>query len=187
MAPSNLLNFAPYLTYSSLYPLTTSTLCSFTTFLAMAGLAPQTIKTYLSAVKFMNVYLGFPDFASPTSLKLVQRGVAQCFANASHPTCTRLPMTPAILANIKAVWQPRQYDQDTIMLWAALCTAFFGFLRLGEMTAPSQTSHDPAIHLCFNDLTVDCPEAPLVIYTGDQAIKNRSAKIRESGESQAHD
>ena len=49
------------------------------------------------------------------------------------------------------------------MLWAALCTAFFGFLRLGEMTTPTQTSHDPAVHLCFKDISVDNPAAPQIV------------------------
>lgn len=111
----------------------------------------------------MHTCHGFPDFTTPTAVKLVQKGAARSFANALHHSTTRLPITPAILTHIRALWLPRQYERDTIMLWAALCTAFFGFLRLGEMTAPSQTSYDPAIHLCFEDVSVDNPASPKVI------------------------
>ena len=49
------------------------------------------------------------------------------------------------------------------MLWAACCLGFFGFLRAGEMTVPSDTAYDAASHLSFNDLAVDIPGAPTVL------------------------
>ncbi len=41
------------------------------------------------------------------------------------------------------------------MLWAALCTGFFGFFRLGEITCPSPCNFDPRVHLTFEDVSVD--------------------------------
>ncbi len=41
------------------------------------------------------------------------------------------------------------------MLWAALCTGFFGFFRLGEIISPSPIRYDPHIHLTFDDIAVD--------------------------------
>ena len=38
------------------------------------------------------------------------------------------------------------------MLWAAICTGFFG---IGEFTSPSATHYDPSIHLSFKDISVD--------------------------------
>jgi hypothetical protein len=49
------------------------------------------------------------------------------------------------------------------MLWAALCTAFFGFCRPGEITAPSHAAFDPNVHLLFEDLSVDDPGNPQLI------------------------
>ncbi len=40
------------------------------------------------------------------------------------------------------------------MLWAAFCTAWFGFLEVSEYTVPS-SGYDPAVHLSLNDVAVD--------------------------------
>ena len=64
---------------------------------------------------------------------------------------------------IKAVWQAESRNQDTKMLWAAVCLGFFGFLRTGEMTVPSDAGFDPETHLTPKDLSVNCPHRPTVM------------------------
>jgi len=49
------------------------------------------------------------------------------------------------------------------VLWAAACTGFFGFLRVGEFTIPSAQNYDPAVHLSLADLAIDSHSAPSVI------------------------
>ena len=49
------------------------------------------------------------------------------------------------------------------MLWAACCLAFFGFLRTGEMTIPSDTEYDPSCHLSFKDIAIDDPDSPSML------------------------
>ena len=49
------------------------------------------------------------------------------------------------------------------MLWAAACLGFFGFLRSGEMTVPTDSSYDPAVHLSRNDVAVDNAQKPAVL------------------------
>ena len=41
------------------------------------------------------------------------------------------------------------------MLWAAATLCFFGFLRSGEITVPSDAAFDPSCHLTFQDATVN--------------------------------
>jgi integrase len=153
------------LNIQSPYPLTESILCSFASYLATINLSPQTIKTYLPAVKHTHIILGFPDPASlsTSTLKLAQRGIARHHAQTDTHSHTRLPVTPAILKQVKDLWQPHQHDFNHIMLWAALCTAFFGFCRPGEITAPSHAAFDPNVHLLFEDLSVDDPGNPQLI------------------------
>ena len=142
------------------YPLSESTLCSFAAYLATINLCPQTIKTYLSAIKHTHIMLGFPDPSTSinaSTLKLVQRGIARHHSQLEAPARTRLPITPDILRQVKSLWQPHQYEFNYIMLWASLCTAFFGFCRLGEITAPSSSSFNPKEHLLFEDLAIDNP------------------------------
>ena len=49
------------------------------------------------------------------------------------------------------------------MLWAACCTAYFGFLRVGEMTVPSLDAYDPSVHLSLGDVALDSRTAPTIV------------------------
>ena len=49
------------------------------------------------------------------------------------------------------------------MLWAASVLCFFGFLRSGEITAPSQSSYNPETHLSWGDVAVDDHNVPTMI------------------------
>ena len=51
-------------------------------------------------------------------------------------------------------------DHQSIMMWAACCTAFFGFLRCSEFTTTSPNEFDPAAHL---DIAVDNRNSPSLI------------------------
>lgn len=42
----------------------------------------------------------------------------------------------------------------------SLLPGFFGFLRSGEMTVPSQSGYDPDCHLSYGDIAVDSPRNP---------------------------
>ena len=80
----------------------------------------------------------------------------------------RLPITPPIL---KTVWDGQANDPDIVMLWAACCLAFFGFLRAGELTVPSDSAFDPSMHLSWGDLAVDSQDNPTVLSVRLKASK----------------
>ena len=46
-------------------------------------------------------------------------------------------------------------EADTIMLWAACCTAFFGFFRMGELTSPTVVNRGPVDGVTVGDVAVD--------------------------------
>ena len=55
---------------------------------------------------------------------------------------------------MRAVWQNDSHNPGKMMLWAAVCLGFFGFLRAGEMTVPSDDRFDPTTHLTLSDIAV---------------------------------
>ena len=48
---------------------------------------------------------------------------------------------------------------------------FFGFLRSGEVGAPSQAAFDPAVHLCVGDVCVDSTAVPQYLVVSIKASK----------------
>ena len=64
---------------------------------------------------------------------------------------------------LKATWEGLAVNLDVVMLRAACCLAFFGLLRIGEITVPSNMAYDPGAHLSYGDIAVDDPSSPAVI------------------------
>ena len=50
------------------------------------------------------------------------------------------------------------------MLWAAICLAFFRFVRVGEFTLPAGDSFDKDIHLSLADVLIDQFLAPSMLF-----------------------
>ena len=58
------------------------------------------------------------------------------------------------------------------MLWTACCLAFFSFLRVRELTVSGDTSFDSSVHMTREDLAVDHPSNPSVIWLRLKAFKD---------------
>ena len=130
--------------------------------LAQQGLAHTSIKVYLSAVRNLHVTAGLHNafaLALTPRLELVLNGIKKETA----PRRSRFPITMEIMGKIKHVLLLQPTEPDNIMLWAACCIAFFGFLRCGEFTVPSQIAYDPEAHLSLSDVAVDNIQSPSVV------------------------
>lgn len=122
-------------------------------------LASGTIKTYIAAIRYEQISkgLGDPKTYEMPRLEYVIKGFKKLSPNSQE---RRLPMTPEILGKLRQVWDRSSQKRDAMMLWAASCLCFFGFLRSGEAVAPSTRQYDPACHLCYEDVKVDSLVAP---------------------------
>ncbi len=148
-------------------------LCKFAAKMASEGLRHRTIKSYMAGIRHLHIEEGLDDPFLPTLSRLhyVLRGVKRSQGEGGDSSRERLPITPPLLRQIKAVWECRAGDPDYIMLWAACCLAFFGFLRAGEFTVPCDTGFDASIHLAWGDLAVVDPASPRVLSVHLKASK----------------
>ena len=139
-----------------LLPSTENILIYFAVFLAKT-VNPETIKVYLAAVRHMHLVNGYDlPIAKFQRLHCILRGIKR-IKGAS--TRTRLPITLDHLKLFHRILHSRASPtHDEIMIWAAITTAFFGFLRIGEMTCSGRfnsSTHLSRSDVGFHDKTND--------------------------------
>ena len=154
-------------------PASEGVLCRFVASLASEGLKHRSIKTYLAGVRHLHIREGCGDPFVPVLHRLhyVMRGIKRAQGCGADGRRERLPITPSILRKMREVWSNDAANLDFIMLWAACCLAFCGFLSAGEMTVPSDASFDPQVHLTWGDVSVDDPMDPRVLGVRIKASK----------------
>ena len=156
------------------FPVTEDQLCTFVAHLMDDGLQHSSIKGYLSAIRRLQIVkgMGDPFAASWPLLEYTLRGVKLHQANHKDTRSKkRLPVTPDILRKLRKTWERECHNPDYIMLWAACCTCFFGFLRSGEITVPSIREFDPEGHLSEGDVSLNCQSNPSVVRVHIKASK----------------
>ena len=155
-------------------PATENKLCNFAAYLADSSITHQTIKCYLSAIRHLQISanMGDPQISCMPKLEHVLRGIKKDQSKKNKGVSKpRLPMTPDVLLKLRSVWEQEPGLYDHIMLWAACCTCYFGFLRSGEICSPSQKDYDPSTHLSYSDIAVDSHDDPSTIAITIKASK----------------
>ena len=109
----------------------------------------STIKNYLFAIKYYHSSHGYAlNLSAFLRLQLILRGIKRSQGVNSK---TRRPIALPIftlfyhLLNVKYTT-----NKDSVIVWAAMALAFFGFLRIGELTCGSH--FNPDHHLTISDL-----------------------------------
>ena len=115
--------------------------------------------------------LGDPKLGGMPKLEQVIKGVKREYTKISPGKRVRLPITPDILLKLRGVWEARSKHYDSIMLWKACCLCYFGFLRTGEITVPSEAAYDAGEHLSFADVMVDSVSNPTLLKVRIKASK----------------
>ena len=132
-------------------PTTESILCYFVTHLART-VQHDTIKVYLSATKHLhlqqNYHLELDKFIR---LQYVLRGIKR---SQTKTTKIRLPILQEHMEMFYHLLHPFSVrNRDNSMIWAAMCIAFFGFLRTSELTVNRLFNEE--IHLGKGDIVFE--------------------------------
>ena len=96
-------------------------------------------------------------------LDYVMQGIKRHQAKAGAGSRTRLPVTPSLLHKLKGVWSVLGGERDTKLILAVCCLCFFGILRAGEMTVPSDGEFDQQTHLSLADVALDDSKHPSLL------------------------
>lgn len=146
-------------------PVTSEKAILFVAFLGTQGLSLSTIESYLSALRHVRLTSSpsdhCPSLHSP-QMSLLLRGIRRTQSQPG-PRLVRLPMTPTLMRRIKSSLATQARSYGNILLWAACCVGFFGFLRCGEFLVPDSATFDPHSHLSLHDISLDTSASCWVI------------------------
>ena len=114
----------------------------------------KNVSLHLAAIKFFALIYGYLSIfnSSPRLCRLV-KGIKKIHG-ARYRKTKRTPITPSLLKQLgmNLFNSPMKFN-DKVMLWAAMLTAFFGFLRISEYTSDYVKSYDPNFDLCWENVS----------------------------------
>ena len=130
-------------------PAKESMLTEFVVYLARS-IKHSSIKNYLAAVRHYQIRQGFKlNLQKMTRLQLVLRGIKR---DQGGQIRIRLPITIYHLQLFHLLLSiPSTKNFDSLMFWAAMTLAFFGFLRLGQLICNSK--FNPDTHLTPDNIS----------------------------------
>ena len=108
------------------------------------------VKMHIAAVKHFAAYLIGQHNSQYPRLYMLVRAIKRHTKKAPKRIPVTLPKLKIIFSFLASTsWQ----QADKIMLWAAVTTAFFGFLRSSEYVSQQTLKFDPDTTLCFEDVS----------------------------------
>ena len=120
----------------------------------------STVKVYLAAIRALHIMHGFQDpLTTQTRIPLVIRGLQSKKSIVQRPQ--KSPITALILHTHKVQLDLSKFEG--IMLWAAFCTAFFGFLWAAEFTCQHNT-FSPQDNLSVLSVSLDKHPVPDTVF-----------------------
>ena len=116
------------------------------------------IKIHIAAIKFYAHIHGYDterhNLNSFHRLYLLLRGIKRTQGNNRKKT-KRSPITPELLKIIRFnLFNSSMIYEDKLMIWAAMLTAFFGFMRVSEYTSSGTLTYLPESTLCYQDMYI---------------------------------
>lgn len=154
-------------------PASVQSIREFVAWLSLRQLAPATIATYVSGVGYYHKIQGWQD---PTQDFLVAKLLEGCRRDHVGNE-KRLPLTLPVLSRLlQALTYVCSSEFEVKLFRAVMLSAFFGFMRIGEFAAKSQTCLQENI-LLFSDVQF----CDLGMATTSVVVSFRHSKNNQSG------
>lgn len=143
-----------------IFPYSTNNLVLFVAFLHKSKYSASTITSTLSALGHMHKLVGAKDNTKQFLVSKALLGVRKV----SPVVDTRLPITSSVLKELVAALPiVISSEQEATMLRAMFVTAFYGFLRIGEIAPNSAKQHHTVIQYADFNWQGDSAQAVLSI------------------------
>ena len=134
--------------------------------------APRTLRVAVSALSHQAQQMGKPNFANSFRIQQILRGAE----NERPTTDKRAPLTIKQLRQMLVFWQRAYPVPQSKMLNAMATLAFFGLLRLGEITQNVRNSASSHV-LLASDLKLTSTRVELIIRQGKHQRGGRPHRI----------
>ena len=118
------------------------------------------VKIHIAATKHFSTYLTGQYNSHYPRLYMLVRAIKRQSKKTPKRTPVTLPKLKLIYSFLASSSCPHA---DKIMLWAAVTTAFFGFLRSSEYVSQQTLKYDPDTTLCFEDVSYQEPNIHIYI------------------------
>jgi len=128
-----------------LTPVSENTLMLFATYLAEQNLSYPTIRVYLSAIRYNCTTTRESLPLTKPRLNYILKGIRKSHAMIYQPR-EQLPITFSIMIRLHQTFTNSSGNYGDVMIWAACCLAYFGLLRVSELTS---SAHDHFDTYCY--------------------------------------
>ena len=151
-------------------PVQTVSLLAFISYQSLEGLAYSTIMSSVSALNFVNQLIGAPILSNVFLIKRAMIGLLK----QSKSCDTRIPITPDVLLKLCQCLPFVVAEPYKINLFRSMfILAFYGFLRVGEMTVSSTLAFNPNL-LQLKNITMS-PMGPVSL--SFQSFKHQKSNL----------
>ena len=169
---AHLLRFSTFIAPASI-PATTNHVLCFVAHLFEQKYAPSSIASHLSAIAYAHKTLSVPDPTDHFLVRKLQSGAAKLAAKPD----TRLPITPRILTELFFTIDRLNFSiYQRVLLKSCFTLAFFGLLRLGEISTTAGAKPTYVIQLSDIDLHQD--HVLLTMHTYKHSQPNNPVSLR---------
>ncbi|CAC5421755.1 unnamed protein product [Mytilus coruscus] len=146
-------DFRALFQFEDLWPIPLHHITNYIVYMSFTGTATSTVKSYISGLSFFSKINNYTDCFNAFVVRKLLEGMKR---SQRRPKDARLPITPDLLSKIYNVLPAVCHnDFETKLFQTSFSLAFFGFLRVGELTADQKYASTQSHALDHKDIKIN--------------------------------